>query len=167
MESETVARTPSGAVADHDTDLELGRNRLGSQEATIESVEIVVRPPEVARGSGTLVEFKLGLRAREEVAAPIVVVTIRRADDAVVCVDLSTEGSGFRVPDLCGALEVTLSFDDLRLGPGEYVADVGIFERSWRYAYDLHLSAYGFEVPGGMRTKGVYVPAHSWGIARP
>jgi lipopolysaccharide transport system ATP-binding protein len=168
MESETVARTPSGAAAaDHDTDLELGRNRLGSQQATIESVEIVVRPPTAAGASGTIVEFKLGLRAREEVAAPIVVVTIRRADDAVVCVDLSTEGSGFPVPDLSGPLEVTLSLDDLRLGSGEYVADVGIFERSWRYAYDLHLSAYGFEVPGGVRSKGVYLPAHSWRIARP
>jgi len=167
MESETVARTPSGAAPDHDTDLELGRNRLGSQEATIESVEIVVRAPAAAPASGTLVELKLGLRAREEVAAPIVVVTIRRADDAVVCVDLSTEGSGFRVPDLSGPMELTLVFDDLRLSAGEYVVDVGIFERSWRYAYDLHLSAYGFEVPGVIRGNGVYLPAHSWRVARP
>jgi lipopolysaccharide transport system ATP-binding protein len=167
MQSETVARTPSGAAAGYDTDLELGRNRLGSQEATIESVEIAVQPPAADRGPGTVVEFTLGVGAREEVAAPIVVVTIRRADDAVVCVDLSTEGSGFRVPNLSGPMELALVFDDLRLSAGEYVVDVGIFERSWRYAYDLHLSAYGFEVPGGIRSNGVYLPLHSWRIARP
>ena len=166
MQTETVARTPTGTAA-RDTELELGRNRWGSQEATIESVEIVVRPAAADRGPETFVEFKLDIRAREEIVAPIVVVTIRRADDAVVCVDLSTEGSGFRVPDLAGRMEVTLVFDDLRLSPGEYAADVGIFERSWRHAYDLHLSAYTFEVPGGMRSNGVYLPAHSWRVARP
>lgn len=167
MESETVARTPSVAAGSDETELELGRNRLGSQEATIESVQIVVRPPAVEGGSGTFVEFKLGLLAQEEVAAPIVVVTIRRAEDAVVCVDLTSEASDFRVPNLSGRTEVTLTFDDLRLSAGEYVADVGLYERSWRYAYDLHLSAYGFGVPGGTKTNGVYLPAHAWGISRP
>jgi lipopolysaccharide transport system ATP-binding protein len=166
MESETVARTPSLATAG-EADLELGRNRLGSQEATIDRVQITVRPAAVERGAGAFVEFKLGLRAQEEVTAPIVVVTIRRADDAVVCVDLSTEASGFRLPTLPGEMEMTLTFDDLRLTGGKYVADVGIYERSWRYAYDLHLSAYGFSVPGATRTQGVYLPAHAWGLSQP
>jgi lipopolysaccharide transport system ATP-binding protein len=166
MESETVARTPP-AAEDHDANLELGRNRLGSQEATIEEVQIVVRPPAAALGAGSFVEFKVGLLADEEVAAPIVVVTIRRADDAVVCVDLTTEASGFTMPSLSGRREVTLTFDDLRLSAGDYVADVGLYERSWRYAYDLHLSAYGFRVTGTARTQGVYLPAHAWRIARP
>jgi len=95
------------------------------------------------------------------------VVTIRRADDAAVCVDLSSEASGFRLPDLSGEMEVTLTFDDLRLSTGEYVVDIGIYERSWRYAYDLHLSAYGFGVPGGTRTQGIYLPAHAWRVSAP
>jgi hypothetical protein len=64
-------------------------------------------------------------------------------------------------------MEMTLTFDDLRLTGGKYVADVGIYERSWRYAYDLHLSAYGFSVPGATRTQGVYLPAHAWGLSQP
>jgi homopolymeric O-antigen transport system ATP-binding protein len=167
MESETVARTPSEAGGPHEANLELGRNRLGSQEATIEGVQIVVRPSAVEHEAGTFVEFKLGLLAQEEVMAPIMVVTIRRADDAVVCVDLSTERSGFPVASLAGRMEVTLTFEDLRLSPGKYVVDVGVYERSWRYAYDLHLSAYSFEVPGATRTQGVYLPAHAWGISQP
>jgi lipopolysaccharide transport system ATP-binding protein len=164
MESETVALTPSAATG-NETDLELGRNRLGSQEATIESVEIEVRPPAGAPGAGAFVELKLGLLAHHEVTAPIAVVTIRRADDASVCIDLSTEASGFRLPNLSGDMEVTLTFGDLRLSAGDYVVDVGIYEHSWRYAYDLHLSAYGFGVPGTTRSQGIYLPTHAWGVS--
>jgi hypothetical protein len=51
--------------------------------------------------------------------------------------------------------------------PGDYVADVGVYERTWQYAYDLHLAAYPFSVSGSNRGHGVYTPPHAWEIRRP
>lgn len=160
MESETMSRTPSAGSAT-DGDLDLGRNRLGSQEVTIDAVDISVMAASAPVGE-TSVAVKLTVTATRRIHAPIAVVTIRRGEDGVVCVDLSSEGSGVSLPDLDGAGEIGVRLDDVRLAPGDYVVDAGIYERTWSYAYDLHLGAYRFTLPGSAGGHGLYRPRHVW-----
>lgn len=164
MESETIARTPSVQTSGAGDDLELGRNRLGSQEVTIDAVDISVTPASGADGA-TTVAVGLAVTAPQPIRAPIAVVTVRSSEDGLVCIDLSSEGSGVSLSDLEGSAEIGLRLDDVRLAPGDYVVDVGIYERTWSYAYDLHLGAYRFTLPGVARGHGLYHPRHAWELS--
>lgn len=164
MESETISRTPIVQPVGGGDDLELGRNRLGSQEVTIDAVHISVTPAS-RPDEGTTVTVDLAVTATHRICAPITVVTVRSAEDGIVCVDLSSESSGVSVPDLDGAAEIGLRLDDVRLTPGDYVIDVGMYERTWSYAYDLHLGAYRFTLPGVARGHGLYDPRHGWKVS--
>jgi lipopolysaccharide transport system ATP-binding protein len=164
MESETIARTPTALPPAEDSDLELGRNRLGSQEVTIEAVTIAVGPESGPTGTTRNAEVRIVLHSPGAVESPNVVVTLQRAGDGVVCVDLTTEASGIRLGTLAGRTEIVLALSDLTLSPGEYAADVGVYEQAWRYAYDLHLAAYPFTVGGPRQGNGVYLPAHRWEV---
>lgn len=165
MNTETLERTPIATHGGGEDWLELGRNRLGSQEVVIDDVRIGPSSGRLQMGSPAKV--RLQLRAKDPVESPHVVVTFQRAGDGLVCIDLTTEGSEPALRHLSGRAEVFLNLDALTLMPGDYVADVGVYERSWQYAYDVHLGAYPFTVTGSAAGKGVYTPAHRWEVRRP
>jgi lipopolysaccharide transport system ATP-binding protein len=165
MRSATLERTP--AQAGGRDDLELRRNRFGSQELVIERVR-VLGSADGALDVGGRLDVHLELRPTEgRIRSPIVGVSIHRVADGVLCYDGSTEADGLIVGDVERPLAVELSFPHLDLLPGEYVLDLGVYEASWAFAYDYHWHAYGLTVVGGgVPDKGVFRPPHAWTIGR-
>ncbi len=166
MRSETVDRTPRATASSTTEGLELDRNRLGSQEATIDSVWIAGHDPDLTIRSGAAMDVRMEISAPQPIISPIAVVTVHRVADGTICVDLTSEASDISLGTLEGTCEVVLRFPRLELAPGDYVVDVGLYERSWAYAYDLQLGAHPFTVAGAGIHKGVFVPAHGWTVNR-
>src|SRR5215216_440826 len=150
MHSETRDRTP--APEGPAGELELRRNRFGSQEATIEDVELrdgLGRPAaEIASGEPLAVSFVVRTPPRQPAEAPIVGLSISRAADGVSCYDTSTANAGVLVPDIAGEHRFAVHFERLDLIPGEYFVDLGVYEREWRYAYDYHWHVHALRVGG-------------------
>ena len=168
MRSQTLDRTPppdpEGAG-----DLELRRNRLGSQELTIEDVAILGiggQPiAQVVCGG----ELTVALRLRPNpgpVAHPVVGVTIHRVSDGVICYDASSEADGVAIGTIAEPVDVRLRFERLDLIPGDYVLDVGAYRSDWEFAYDFHWQAYPLTVTGPRGDGGVFRPPRSWSVAR-
>jgi lipopolysaccharide transport system ATP-binding protein len=168
MHSQTRDRTPA-PQGDERGGLELRRNRLGSQEATIESVTL--RGPdglptdEIATGRRLTVSLELQSRGKP-VSDPILGLTIHRASDGVVCYESSTQSEGVPVGTVDGPLTVELEFERLDLLPGDYLLDVGFYRSDWEYAYDYHWQAYPLRVMGPRHEKGVFRPPHRWRVVR-
>jgi lipopolysaccharide transport system ATP-binding protein len=154
----TLERTPVGSPSEGG--LRLRENRFGSQEMTIESVDLAPAGP---LRSGDPLRIRIGIRARDKaVDNPIVVVSLRRARDEAVVFDLSTQADGF---SLGGAVEeamVTLDLKHLDLLAGDYTIDVGVFEPDWSHAYDYHWQTYSLRIEGATGGKGLLAPAHRW-----
>ena len=159
MHDETLARTPDGPS--NGGPLALRENRFGSQELTVE--DVVVAPGEIASGWPLRVTLRLEPRG-SGVEEPIVGVTISREDDEVVAYETSTEGDGVGLGTVDAPRELALTFPGLDLMPGRYVVDVGVYERSWAFAYDYHWHAYPLLVTGRTPDKGVFRPAHTWQV---
>lgn len=169
MHSETRDRTPPPAGPSGD--LELRRNRFGSQEATIVHVELrdgVGRPVSTMPSGGPL-EVSLLVRTppHRRVLEPIVGVTISRAADGTACYDTNTANEGLLVHEIAGERRFTLVFERLDLIPGQYFIDVGVYEREWRYAYDYHWHVHSLRVLGSSRDGGVFRPPHRWEVGEP
>jgi lipopolysaccharide transport system ATP-binding protein len=98
-----------------------------------------------------------------EIVDPIVTVAISRAEDGVVCCDLSTEAAGVRVGRVAeGGMRVCLTFERLDLVAGDYLVDVGVHSPDWEYAYDFHWQAYQLRVAGRSADTGLLRPEHHW-----
>jgi lipopolysaccharide transport system ATP-binding protein len=162
MRSATLERTPSqGGTQD---ELELRRNRFGSQELVIEGVRVLgTAHGELDVGGRLDVHFELR-PTQGRVRSPIVGTSIHRVADGVLCYDGSTEADGVVIGDVERPLAVELSFPRLDLLPGEYVLDLGVYEAEWAFAYDYHWHAYGFTVLGGSPDRGVFRPRHEWTV---
>jgi lipopolysaccharide transport system ATP-binding protein len=162
MRSATLERTPAqGGGQDQ---LELRRNRFGSQELVIEGVRVVGSADgELDVGGRLDVHFELRPTAGR-VRAPIVGMSMHRVADGLLCYDGSTEADGVIIGDVERPLAVELSFPRLDLLPGEYVLDLGVYEAGWAFAYDYHWHAYGLTVVGGVPERGVFRPGHAWRI---
>jgi lipopolysaccharide transport system ATP-binding protein len=166
MRSKTLERTPAPSPGERG-DLELRRNRFGTQELTIDAVTL--RGPdgmpaaEVATGRRLTVSFQLSSHG-EPVPDPIVGVTIHRASDGVVCYDSSTQADGVRLGTVNGPITVELEFERLDLVAGDYLLDAGVYHPEWEIAYDFHWQAYPLRVVGGRGEKGVFRPPHRWAV---
>ncbi len=165
MRSDTLARTPSSGEASGEGELELRRNRFGSQELRIDSVTVSdgagAVTGEIATGSG--ISIALELAGPEPVSEPIVGISVHRVSDGVVCFDVNSETEGLRLGGVEHAV-VTLAIDRLELLPGDYVIDVGVYAADWSYAYDYHWQAYPLKVSGRGGGQGVVRPAQRWRV---
>jgi lipopolysaccharide transport system ATP-binding protein len=166
MRSETRDRTP--APTSSDGARELRRNRFGSQEATIDAVELHDghgRPvSELASGRPLEVSLVIRTPPGRPVPAPIVGVTISRAGDGTVCYDTNTSNAGVFIDELAGEQRLSVVFERLDLIPGDYFVDVGINEGNWRYPYDYHWHGYSLTVLGPSADDGVFRPPHRWTV---
>ena len=164
MRSRTVALTPAPEEEGAEGDLELRRNRFGSQEVTIEGVTVVGAggtAGEVRTGQALTVSARFESHAGE-VTQPHVAISVRRTSDGIKCADETSERGGLRLRIAPGeSTVVTASFARLDLEPGDYAVDVGIYEGGWSHAYDFHHSAYPLRVVGPSSGEGVIrVPVH-------
>jgi homopolymeric O-antigen transport system ATP-binding protein len=166
MRSATVERTPAATPGDGAGDLELRRNRFGSQELTLEHVTLRGGDgrPTTTIATGAPLEVSLDVRGGgTPIVNPIVLVTVQRAADGVVCYELSSEADGLTLGRIEGDRRVTLRIERTELAPGGYSVDVGVYESGWAYAYDLHWGVYRLEVAGPAGGHGLVNPAHVWG----
>ena len=168
MAAATMERTPP-AQEDDAGELELRRNRFGTQDLTIDSVSLLgpdgSTTSEVATGTSLTVALRISPR-NGAVSDPIVGVAIHRVADGVVCYDTSTESDGISLGAVDGDVDVRLRFDRLDLLPGDYVIDAGAYRPDWDYAYDFHWNAYPLRVVGARSEKGVFRPPHDWEVTR-
>jgi lipopolysaccharide transport system ATP-binding protein len=169
MHSETLDRTPP--PDGESGELELRHNRFGSQEATIEQVELrdgLGRPiAELPSGAPLEVSFVVRAPVERPISAPIVSVTILRAADGTICYDTNTAADGVVMRDVAGERRVRLRFERLDLIPGEYFVDVGVYRSDWHHAYDFHWHVYGLRVLGSAADGGVFRPPHRWEVGAP
>jgi lipopolysaccharide transport system ATP-binding protein len=168
MYSTTIERTPA-PTGEQQGELELRRNRLGTQEASIDAVSLHgadgLPMTEIASGKRLTVRLQLASRSGP-ISDPIVGVAINRAADGVVCYESTTEADGVRLGTVERPVTVELEFERLDLLPGEYVVDAGIYRSDWEYAYDYHWHAYPLRVVGPRPDKGVFRPPHRWNVVR-
>lgn len=123
----------------------------------VEIMDVRIEPSTIPGGNPVTIE--LDLEPRVAVDGPIVVVSLHRAEDYCKVLEVTTEGDGVALGRLESPRTVTLRFDRIDVEPGSYRFDVGVFERSWEYAYDYRWHAYPFEVVGGGAGFG---PARRW-----
>jgi lipopolysaccharide transport system ATP-binding protein len=163
MRTATLGKTPASAGPDH-MGLELGRNRVGTQEATIDAVSVRGRDGGPVESGGP-VTLSLDLNAgREPLRDPIVTVSVARERDDVVCLEVDTETGRASLGRIAGPATVTLELQRLDLAPGRYVLDVGLYPADWGVAYDYHWHAHGFEVTGGGAARGLLAAPHRWDV---
>jgi lipopolysaccharide transport system ATP-binding protein len=165
MHSTTVERTPSGPP---EGQLELRRNRLGSQEVKVSRVRLLDRhgvpTTQLAPGAELHAEFLVEPVERDTGA--VIGLTITRSDDQVLCYQTSTADDAVRVPALREPLVVRVTFPELALVAGDYRVSVGAYAPDWSYAYDYHWEAYPLRIAGPSDTRGVFLTDHEWSFER-
>ncbi len=148
--------------------LQLGTNRFGTLEATVEAVRLggaSTPPGSSARiASGGNLTIELDLRAETPIADPVVAVSIRRPGDESPLLDLTTRDAGFELGRL-QELTVVVDIERLDLPAGDYKIDAGIYQRDWECTYDVHQEAYELRVDGPTGGKGVLAPPCRWRLA--
>jgi len=166
MLSTTVQRTPP-ADTDAPGALELRRNRLGSQELTIDAVTLTGSDgrPTAEIATGGSLGVTLVVRRHDRTAGePIVAVSVQRVRDNAVCLDSNTQADGVRIGSVDDATIVRLTYERVDLLPGDYVVEVGVYEPGWEYAYDTHLQAYPLTVVGQAEALGIFRAPHRWEV---
>ena len=160
----TVAATPVGSGRAEDA-LVLGENRFGSQEIVVRDVRIagtlVADPPTLEQGDPLRVAVDL-VSTDGAVEDPIVVVSVQRAGEEDVLLDLNTRTSGISLGGSVSTATVELEVARLDLAAGRYALNVGVFERDWDRAYDFHQGAYPFRVEGTSGNRGRMVVPVRW-----
>jgi len=148
MQSRTLEVTPE-AEDGEETDLELQTNRFGSQEMTIEQVEIGSGRGRANVRSGGTLEVRVAVRAGSKSGPVAVSVAIERDADDVKCLDINTDLDDVHVEVRPGKdVTVDLQLPELELRPGRYWLDVGVFPLDWSHAYDYHFHAYPLQITG-------------------
>ncbi|HEX5145525.1 MAG TPA: ABC transporter ATP-binding protein [Conexibacter sp.] len=164
----TWERTPVGSARDEDGPLKLRENRFGSQEMTIEAVEVHGAVPDGPLRTGDPLHVHTTIvAAGAPVADPIVVVSLRRRGDQAIVFDLSTRADGVTLGRAVERADVTLTLDRLELPAGDYALDVGVFEAAWEHAYDYHWQTYPLTVVGPSGATGLVLPQHRWSSSAP
>ena len=166
MGAETRRRTPDVErvqPTSMGTHLTLNQNRFGSLEMEITAVALsdAYGEPIQELTSGQALSVQVMYHAPKPIASPIFSVTISK-EDGFVCYDTSTEADGMVVPVLHGSGTFTLELNRLDLIEGQYYVDLGVYERTWDYAYDFHWHAYPIRVTGTGGDKGIICPPHRW-----
>jgi lipopolysaccharide transport system ATP-binding protein len=139
--------------------LELRRDRVGTQELTIDAVTI---DPGVV-GRGDRVEFRLELTNHAApVSDPIVELKVARSDDDALCFQTTTRDSGAALGRVASGASVSLALERVDLLPGVYTVDVAVYSNDWQTTYDYHWHGYDFTVAGAAAGRGLLSPPQRW-----
>jgi lipopolysaccharide transport system ATP-binding protein len=139
--------------------LELRRDRVGTQELTIDLVTI---EPQVV-GHGERAEFRLELTNHgPDVDDPIVELKVARSDDEVLCLHTTTRDSGVALGRVASRAAVSLALERVDLLPGAYTVDVAVYSADWQTTYDYHWHGYEFTVAGAAAGRGLVSPPQRW-----
>ena len=139
--------------------LELRNDRVGTQELTIDSVQI--EPPRVTRGAQLGFRFELTNHG-SPVSDPIVELKVARADDDALCFHTTTRDSGTALGRVTTGASVSLALERVDLLPGTYTVDVAVYSADWDTTYDYHWHGYEFTVAGHAPSRGLFSPPQRW-----
>jgi lipopolysaccharide transport system ATP-binding protein len=139
--------------------LELRRDRVGTQQLTIDSVAI--EPPVVGRGAGATFTLELTNHG-EPVTDPIVEVKVARADDDALCFHTTTRDSGTALGRVSRGATVSLGLERVDLLPGVYTVDVAVYSADWETTFDYHWHGYEFTIAGEAPSRGLLAPPQRW-----
>lgn len=144
MRAQTLEKTPIGDVqkTDSGSELELRKNRFGSLEAEIKSVQLLPGT-EIKSGENLDVEILYQLNKPLEATAFIMTIT---DEDGESLGDNSTDLISLEDVPVNQEQDIKLYLDTLDLSPGKYFLDIGMYEKSWSYAYDYHWHVYEFVI---------------------
>ncbi len=140
-------------------------NRFGSLALEILDVRLLDEEgsPVTSIRSGEALTIEIGIGGSPGEEAPIVGVSFSREDHEEV-IDVSTDADGVALPRPSGSDTVTLRLERIDLAPGEYAISVGLYHRSWDYAYDYHWAGYLLLVRSDRATGGILAPPRQWGF---
>jgi hypothetical protein len=139
--------------------LELRRDRVGTQQLTIDSVAI--EPPVVGHGDGATFTLELTNHG-EPVTDPIVEVKVARADDDALCFHTTTRDSGTALGRVSNGATVSLGLERVDLLPGVYTVDAAVYSADWDTTFDYHWHGYEFTVAGEAPSRGLLAPPQRW-----
>jgi lipopolysaccharide transport system ATP-binding protein len=117
---ETRGRTPAAEDAPGPDGLQLGVNRLGSQEAAIVDVAVgraAGSTAEIAPGEPLELSFTIRPDGRR-IESPVLSLTIKRRADDLIVFDVNTEAEGVLVDDLTQDTRVRVRFPRPRVAAG-------------------------------------------------
>lgn len=143
--------------------LELDKTRFGSLEMEIRDVRLMDGLGQEVDSvlAGAPLRVEIDYYAPEPITAPIVGVTLTRADN-LICYDTSSAADGLILPTVEGAGRMELVLERLDLGAGSYFVDVGVYKSDWSYTYDYHWHVYPLQVNAPPGEKGVIHAPHRW-----
>lgn len=139
----------------------VGEDRIGTLEVEIADVRVRATGPADGEHESA-VRLEIDLEPRIPVDEPVVSVSLHRVGDYARMLDVSSEAGGAALGRLDAPRTVVLELDGLRLPPGSYRFDVGVFERGWGYIYDYRWHAYPLEVGS---EDGAGEPRTRWTLA--
>lgn len=147
--------------------LQLNFNRFGTLESEIVSVELLTPQDtpanRIANGDGLVVELTIrATRPLQEMHLSVVISN----DLGVDCLDVNTEEDFAVLSQSHGTIKVRLHVERVDLVSGQYFVSVGIYEKTWAFALDRHVSVYPFTIEGPHR-EGLLDPPRSWAMVAP
>ena len=148
-----------GVDGEYEGTLTLQETRYGSQEVTIEEVQIgAYGRGDVDPGETLDIAFTLRSAARHDAVS--VSVAIQRPEGEMIAIDINTEADEVFVGPIGPGQDrrVVLSLDELELAPGSYFVDIGVFPTDWKHSFDYHWRAHRLRVSGNRYTDFVYRP---------
>lgn len=165
MSEETRRRTPDArAVGEQGP-----ARRLGSREVEITAVRLTDALGLEVRDlrSGDPLRVELSYTAAEALPGAIFGISLSRAADGLICLDVDTASSGTAGPLPAGPGRAVLELGRLDLIGGDYWVNVGAYEAQWSYAYDYHWQTYPLTLRprGSDPGKGIVAPPLSWEVS--
>lgn len=166
MSMETRRRTPKNTPMRQTSagvELHSDQNRFGSLELEILDLHILNSHnlPVDSIESGDSLCIEIVYSAPEPVDSPIFGVTLS-SEERNDFLDLNTDASGLRMPQVFGEGSIRLILDRLDLKAGKYYINPGIYQRNWEYVYDYHWHVYPIIIDSKTYSRGVLLPPHHW-----
>lgn len=165
MLEKTAHLTPTATTSSGRANLQLHVNRFGTLENEILDVELLDlsgrKASRICPGGSLVVQ--LLVRASIPLDQMHIVVGINN-EEGIEIFDVNSAEDVFVLPDKDGLHCVRLLIDRLDLVSGKYFVSAGIYEKSWSFGFDRHVSAYPLTVEGPHR-EGLIDPPRHWILA--
>jgi lipopolysaccharide transport system ATP-binding protein len=145
------------------------RMRIGSREVEIASVDVMSseRKLRAEFQCGEPLHVEITYFAPEPVRDPIFIVSITE-EAGPVRFQAATDDALSSMPVVKGHGRLSLRVRDLRLMPGKYYLDVGVYDKDWTYAYDYHSRIQSLSFlhgPSGYTGGDARNPRADWAVA--